>query len=115
MNKNLTIKVDERIIKHYTSALQDKFYEPTGKYDIRKRRDIYSYDKSMTDFINEFGLEYIKYIPYLKEDKINSIELLEILNKHISVLEGNNENLKSNFYKIICYYDFIKYYKKNEL
>lgn len=66
----------------------------------------------MTEFIDEFGLEYIKYIPYLKASKINSIELFEILNKHISVLEGNNDNLKNIFYKIICYYDYIRYYKK---
>ena len=110
--QNLNNKVDERITKHYTLASKDDFYKPIGKYDIRKKKDIESYDKSMTEFIDEFGLEYIKYIPYLKASKINSIELFEILNKHISVLEGNNDNLKNIFYKIICYYDYIRYYKK---
>ena len=102
--------VDERIIKHHLLAIQHKFYEPTGKYDIRKKKDVASYQETMIDFIDEFGLEYIKYIPYLKKDKINSDDLFEILNKHISVLEGNNENLKSVFYKMICYYDFLKYH-----
>jgi len=102
--------VDERIIKHHLLAIQHKFYEPTGKYDIRKKKDVASYQETMIDFIDEFGLEYIKYIPYLKKDKINSDDLFEVLNKHISVLEGNNENLKSVFYKMICYYDFLKYH-----
>ena len=53
-----------------------------------------------------------KYIRVNDHSLINSIELFEILNKHISVLEGSNENLKSIFYKMICYYDFLKYYKK---
>lgn len=77
---------------------------------LGRKKDVASYQETMIDFINEFGLEYIKYIPYLKKDKINSDDLFEILNKHISVLEGNNENLKSVFYKMICYYDFLKYH-----
>lgn len=105
-------EVDERVINHYNLALQESFYKPTGKYEKMKGGEFESYAKSMTEFINEYGLEYIKYIPYLRSDKINSTELFEILIKHLSVLEGNNDNLKNNFYKIICYYDFIKYFKK---
>lgn len=103
---------DHRVLDHFGKAATIEFYAPTSPTYTRRKTEINAMNLAPVQFIQKHSLNYfLKVFCYIKEDLLTSEELLEIIKENMDILNSSDASAKSYFYKLICFYDWIRYYK----
>lgn len=111
-NYNLQDVTDQRIIEHFNKAIRKDHYYPKEKSLIKRKEEIEKLKFGITDFIKNHDLRYfLKVFPYIDENLFTSEDLLGIITENAGILTSNNEGEKSCFYKLLCFYDWYRYYR----
>lgn len=112
---NLIGTTEERICKHFNLAKDVKFYYPNVSSYVRKRQIIEGENLNLTEIIDKYDWKvFLQIFPYINISNYPSSDLLEIIKENYNILEGNSTTEKNAFYKLICYYDWLKYYMEHE-
>lgn len=110
-DQNLTNIKDERIIKHFNESKKIEHYYPTLSSYLKKKDEIFNERLSLYEFIRKYDfLYFLKVFAFIDKELFNCSELLNLINENIETMNSNNTSDKSNFFRLICYYDYCKYY-----
>lgn len=104
---------EERISKHYELAKNISFYYPTVGSYIKRKLEIENLKLNLRQIIKKYDWKvFLQIFPYIDKTTYSSTELLEIITENYAILEGNNSMERNTFYKLICFYDWLKYYEE---
>ncbi len=109
----ITGVTDARIIKHFEDSKEIDFYEPKISTYKKKKQEVEKEKLSLTKFISKYSWKvFLNVFPYINREFYSIDDLELIIKEHYSILGSNNTNEKNSFYKLICFFDWLKYYKK---
>lgn len=104
---------NDRIIKHFHDSKSINFYYPTSASYRRKKESIENEIRNLNELIEKYDWKvFLQTFAYVNKSYYNSSDLLKIINQNYSVLDGNNSTEKNAFYKLICFYDWLKYFEE---
>lgn len=104
---------ESRVLNHFEEAKKISYYYPTVTTYTRKKELVEQENISLIDFIKKYEWKvFIQVFAYINIDNYSSAELLDIIKEKHSILDGNDSIEKNSFYKLICFYDWLKYYKQ---
>jgi len=110
-NKELIDITEERICKHFEIAKNINFYHPKVTSYVRKKSDVENENLSLQKIIDKYDWKvFLQIFPYINKSNYNSSDLLKIISENYSILEGNNSGERNAFYKLISFYDWLKFY-----
>ncbi|MCG8859250.1 SIR2 family protein [Tenacibaculum finnmarkense] len=110
LDKELKGVEEERICNHFEKAKKITFYYPKNSYTKRKR-EVEEEKINLNQIIVKYDWKvFLQIFPYINRENYMSSDLLEIIIENYAILEGNNSVEKNAFYKLICFYDWLKYY-----
>ncbi|WP_370409061.1 SIR2 family protein [Tenacibaculum dicentrarchi] len=109
--KELINITEQRICKHFNNAKIIDFYYPTVNSYVKRKTEVEKENLDLEQIIEKYDWKvFLQIFPYINKENYKSSDLLKIIEENFSILEGNNSSERSCFYKLICFYDWLKFY-----